>query len=105
VTAKADPRWKCGESCTSGRPPYNQSIVEPGANAAAGGVTELAIVWGSAERHVLQFSARAAASEYRWLELHMQHSVAVVQPRQYQAARQLERQLLVRWRMCWMAWT
>ena len=35
----------------------------------------------------------------------VQHSVAVVQPRQYQAARQCERRSVVRtWRMCRMAW-
>ena len=43
------PGWKCGGSCTSGRLACNQSVVEPGANAAAGGVAEMAIVWHSDE--------------------------------------------------------
>ena len=30
---------------------YSQSVVEPGANAAAGGVAEMVIVWRSAERY------------------------------------------------------
>ena len=61
--------WRCGGSCTSGRPTCSQSVVEPGANAAAGGVAEMVIVWHSAERHALQCSALTAASQYCWLEL------------------------------------
>jgi len=79
--------WRCGGSCTSGRPTCSQSVVQPGANAAAGGVAEMVIVWRSAVRQAPQCSALAAASDYCWLGS-VQHSVAVVQPRQYPAARQ-----------------
>ena len=48
----------------------------------------MVIVWRCTERHAPQCSALAAASKYCWLEL---RAVAVVQPRQYQAARQCER--------------
>jgi len=36
--------WRCGGSCTSGRPTCSQSVHEPGANAAAGGVAEMVAV-------------------------------------------------------------
>jgi len=54
-------------------------------------VAEMAIAWRSAERHALQCSARAAASEYCWLELCATQCCSSP-PRQYQAAHQSERQ-------------
>jgi len=61
--------WCILYRCTSGLPACSQSVVEPGANAAAGGMAEMVIVWCSAERHAPQCSALAAASECWWLEL------------------------------------
>ena len=44
----------------SGRPVCSRSVVEPGANAAAGGVAEMAIAWRFAERHAAVFCTRCS---------------------------------------------
>jgi len=68
----------------------SRSVVELGANAAAAGVAEMAITWRCAERHAAVFCMRCS---FRILLAGAPcNSVAVVQPRQYRAARQSERQ-------------
>ena len=76
----------------AGRPTCSQSVHEPGANAAAGGVAEMVIVWRSAERHAPQCSALAAASESSRDSIRLHASVSASS-------------VVRRWRMCRMAWT